>query len=630
MSGRNQGRPWQAHEDALLIQAVTSCSGDIDWKEIAKYVPDRTNKACRKRWLHSLCPTVKKSAWTGEEDRTLLELYEQHGPKWSLIARQIPGRTDDACSKRYREALDPSLKKDDWTAEEDARLLELRVSLAGKWQQVGQQMGRSGLGCRNRWRLLERKRASGKAAVVEPPPGSQPGLDPPPTLNFSISEPPLTSLAGGPPSHLAVFGGAPDWDVAGFFWDSQFAASFPYDAGPSRNDGSSHVPTSSPGSAAPTLHMGHSPFGFNEDFGAPLRQPASFAAEGALSLSPGADRASAAGFHATSQQAQLPTPGQDDVRMSSLDSVPQTDVSIASHDHDPQSPPHEPSSPPPPASPLFTSLTSPPAAEPSPPPPSPHALSAFSAAPAASPLPSQPIAPSQSLPSSLASADSVPAMTPLLTATEPGPSPTSEPIHPHPQPKPFLSSSLATDGNVLAYACGFPRCWAPDDTGADSGSVAGVRFATSRELAEHMRTAHASWNCADDKPYRCALVGCKKGWKARIPHSVALSTPNARADGYTQSLNGLQYHLQVSKVHFRQALSATPPASFTSAGKDKGKKTYPCTFPRCLHIYKQASGLRYHLKHGHSPEVPEQLAVVPPSLARKMDEKMQRASAVTS
>lgn len=142
-----------------------------NWKTIALSVPGRTNKACRKvclistdyfcstdndlcqsskRWLHSLSPTVKKSAWTADEDTQLLTLYETHGPKWSAIARQIPGRTDDACSKRYREALDPNLKKDEWTPEEDVKLLEVYSRIGGRWGQVGQELQRSGLGCRNR------------------------------------------------------------------------------------------------------------------------------------------------------------------------------------------------------------------------------------------------------------------------------------------------------------------------------------------------------------------------------------------------------------------------------------------------------------------------------------------------
>jgi len=104
-----------------------------------------------KRWLHSLCPTVKKTAWTREEDELLLSSYAIHSTKWSVIARQIPGRTDDACSKRYREALDPALKKGDWTSEEDFLLLQAYQRLGGRWGQIGAELQRSGLGCRNRY-----------------------------------------------------------------------------------------------------------------------------------------------------------------------------------------------------------------------------------------------------------------------------------------------------------------------------------------------------------------------------------------------------------------------------------------------------------------------------------------------
>jgi hypothetical protein len=70
-----------------------------------------------------------------------------------VIARQIPGRTDDACSKRYREALDPSLIKEEWSLEEDGKLCDLYAQLGGRWGQIGNQMHRSGLGCRNRCAL---------------------------------------------------------------------------------------------------------------------------------------------------------------------------------------------------------------------------------------------------------------------------------------------------------------------------------------------------------------------------------------------------------------------------------------------------------------------------------------------
>ena len=167
MTERGVGKPWTTDEDKLLIQAVSVHGENDNWKAVAASVPGRTNKACRKvrpcfgmvfrvlstvfqRWLHSLSPNVKKSAWTAEEDQLLLQLYATHGTKWSVIARQISGRTDDACSKRYREALDPSLKRDDWTFDEDAKLLQAYARLGGKWGAIGQELNRSGLGCRNR------------------------------------------------------------------------------------------------------------------------------------------------------------------------------------------------------------------------------------------------------------------------------------------------------------------------------------------------------------------------------------------------------------------------------------------------------------------------------------------------
>lgn len=96
------------------------------------------------RWLHSLSPSVKKSAWTAEEDQLLLSLYAVHSTKWAVIARHIPGRTDDACSKRYREALDPSLRRDEWTPDEDSKLLEAYGRLGG-------QMGASRPGTAAKW-----------------------------------------------------------------------------------------------------------------------------------------------------------------------------------------------------------------------------------------------------------------------------------------------------------------------------------------------------------------------------------------------------------------------------------------------------------------------------------------------
>ncbi|KAG8984038.1 hypothetical protein FRB93_006831 [Tulasnella sp. JGI-2019a] len=179
MAQRALGKQWTPEEDESLVQAVRTYGEDTEcWKQIAAAVPGRTNKACRKRWKHSLHPSVKKTNWNAEEDELLLELHAKHPGRWALIASNIPGRTDDACAKRYCEALDPKLNKTDWTTSEDELLLESFSRLGSAWTKVAEELGRSGLGCRNRWRLLERRRKGleRKAKKAKEGAGSASGL----------------------------------------------------------------------------------------------------------------------------------------------------------------------------------------------------------------------------------------------------------------------------------------------------------------------------------------------------------------------------------------------------------------------------------------------------------------------
>lgn len=42
-------------------------------------------KDCRKRWLHSLDPSLRKGRWTSQEDEILLSAYARLGPLWNDI-----------------------------------------------------------------------------------------------------------------------------------------------------------------------------------------------------------------------------------------------------------------------------------------------------------------------------------------------------------------------------------------------------------------------------------------------------------------------------------------------------------------------------------------------------------------
>ena len=49
--------------------------------------------------------------WSTDEDAALLEAVEKHGKCWCAVARDVPGRTDHQCAKRYNDALDSSIRK---------------------------------------------------------------------------------------------------------------------------------------------------------------------------------------------------------------------------------------------------------------------------------------------------------------------------------------------------------------------------------------------------------------------------------------------------------------------------------------------------------------------------------------
>lgn len=90
---------WAEREDKQLIALVAE--GHQNWSKIASLMPGRTSKQCRERWINYLDPTLKHAPFSEEEDAILLSLQSEHGNKWSLIAKSLPGRTENAAKQRF-------------------------------------------------------------------------------------------------------------------------------------------------------------------------------------------------------------------------------------------------------------------------------------------------------------------------------------------------------------------------------------------------------------------------------------------------------------------------------------------------------------------------------------------------
>jgi hypothetical protein len=51
--------------------------GAKNWTYIAKNLPGRIGKQCRERWHNHLNPEIKKDRWTEEEDDAIIEAHKK-------------------------------------------------------------------------------------------------------------------------------------------------------------------------------------------------------------------------------------------------------------------------------------------------------------------------------------------------------------------------------------------------------------------------------------------------------------------------------------------------------------------------------------------------------------------------
>ena len=156
-----QKHRWTKEEDIKLREGIDKL-GEQNWKAIAQeYLGNnRTDIQCLHRWKKVLKPGLVKGPWSTEEDSIIISLKGQGGLKWSEIATRIPGRMGKQCRERWCNHLDPSLKKGDWSAAEDAVITEARDRWGNTWSKIATLLpGRAENGVKNRWNSATRRRS---------------------------------------------------------------------------------------------------------------------------------------------------------------------------------------------------------------------------------------------------------------------------------------------------------------------------------------------------------------------------------------------------------------------------------------------------------------------------------------
>ncbi|XP_051124497.1 uncharacterized protein LOC127246903 [Andrographis paniculata] len=102
--------PWSPEEDAKLKSYIDQHGTGGNWIALPQKIGlKRCGKSCRLRWLNYLRPNIRHGGFSEEEDNIICSLYISIGSRWSIIAAQLPGRTDNDIKNYWNTRLKKKL-----------------------------------------------------------------------------------------------------------------------------------------------------------------------------------------------------------------------------------------------------------------------------------------------------------------------------------------------------------------------------------------------------------------------------------------------------------------------------------------------------------------------------------------
>lgn len=102
---------WSPEEDEKLIKHITKF-GHGCWSSVPKLAGlERCGKSCRLRWINYLRPDLKRGTFSQQEEKLIIELHAVLGNKWSQIAAQLPGRTDNEIKNLWNSSIKKKLRQ---------------------------------------------------------------------------------------------------------------------------------------------------------------------------------------------------------------------------------------------------------------------------------------------------------------------------------------------------------------------------------------------------------------------------------------------------------------------------------------------------------------------------------------
>ncbi|KAM3760599.1 hypothetical protein ACB098_01G206000 [Castanea mollissima] len=116
---------WSAWEDNIL-KSYVKIHGEGKWTDLPQRAGlRRCGKSCRLRWLNYLRPDIKRGNFSEDEEDLIIKLHKLLGNSWSLIARRLPGRTDNEIKNYWNTILSKRVQGDKIHEQSSRRIRKL-------------------------------------------------------------------------------------------------------------------------------------------------------------------------------------------------------------------------------------------------------------------------------------------------------------------------------------------------------------------------------------------------------------------------------------------------------------------------------------------------------------------------
>ena len=103
-------------QEDIILACLIGTHGEKCWSVVSKELKQqhgfvKSGKQCRERWNNNLSPNVVKDDWTAKEEKILFDLHKIHGNKWSVIAAELKGRTDNSTKNHFYSIVRKNLRR---------------------------------------------------------------------------------------------------------------------------------------------------------------------------------------------------------------------------------------------------------------------------------------------------------------------------------------------------------------------------------------------------------------------------------------------------------------------------------------------------------------------------------------